>query len=97
MGTLSKNCANFWTQLVKGEQHTLQESSISDSSSSSSNASQQTDNLTPGTIEVKPKSIHGGHVACILALLATNKVRKFAAVNTDKYSDNGDEWTTVVI
>ena len=34
-------------------------------------------NLTSGVIEVKPKCTLGGHVACILSLLVTGKVKKF--------------------
>ena len=33
-------------------------------------------NLTPGVIDVKPKCTLGGHVACILSLLVTGKVKK---------------------
>lgn len=35
-------------------------------------------NLTAGVMEVKPKCTLGGHVACILSLLVTGKVKKLS-------------------
>lgn len=106
LATLKREFEHFWSQLVRGEQHTLQgpkkcssssssglengpSTSISTSccsssgetdgrSTSSSSNQQPPENRTPGTIEVKPKCTLGGHVACILSLLAINKVRTCA-------------------
>lgn len=68
--TFYRDCAHFWKQLVRGEQHTL-------NYPETSKTEQTTETLTPGTIEFRPARTLGGHVACVLSLLATNKVRTF--------------------
>ncbi|KAL9959941.1 hypothetical protein ACROYT_G033320 [Oculina patagonica] len=65
--TFYRDCAHFWKQLVRGEQHTL-------NYPETSKTEQTTETLTPGTIEFRPARTLGGHVACVLSLLATNKV-----------------------
>ena len=76
--TFYRDCAKFWTQLINGKEHILKEPRTT--ATASSCPSQETlDILTQGTIEVKAKNTCGGDVACILSLLATNKVRKSSA------------------
>lgn len=68
--TFYRDCAHFWKQLVSGEQHTLNHDETS-----KSKTEQATKTFTPGTIEFRPPQTLGGHVACVLSLLTTNKVK----------------------
>ena len=68
--TFYRDCAHFWKQLVSGEQHTLNYDETS-----KSKTEQATKTFTPGTIEFRPPQTLGGHVACVLSLLTTNKVK----------------------
>ncbi|XP_020617739.1 general transcription factor 3C polypeptide 1-like isoform X2 [Orbicella faveolata] len=66
--TFYRDCAHFCKQLINGEQHTF-----IDPMTSKSPTEETTEAFTPGTIELRPTRTIGGHVACILSLLATNK------------------------
>lgn len=68
--TFYRDCALFWKQLVNGEQHILNHPRTSNRQTE-----QTAEILTPGTMEFRATQTLGGHVACILSLLATNKVR----------------------
>ena len=71
--TFYRDCACFWKQLITGQQH-----SLNYSETSKSTTEQTTETLiTPGTIEFRPPHTLGGHVACVLSLLTTNKVRTY--------------------
>ena len=70
--TFYRDCAHFCKQLINGEQHRF-----NDPMTSKSLTEETIEAFTPGTIELKPARTIGGHVACILSLLATNKVRHF--------------------
>lgn len=54
---------------MKGEQHKLNKEEDSDD-----RLEQKAASLTPGVIELKQSRALGGHVACILSLLTTDKV-----------------------
>ena len=71
--TFYRDCAHFWKQLVKGEQHKVNDPEASDNKLEQTTAA----TLTPGTIEFRQSRTLGGHVACVLSLLATNKVRMY--------------------
>lgn len=68
--TFYRDCALFWKQLVNGEQHIL-----NNPRTNNRQTEQTAEILTPGTMEFRATQTLGGHVACILSLLATNKVR----------------------
>lgn len=67
--TFYRDCAHFWKQLIKGEQHNFNKPEDSDT-----RMEQRTASLTPGTIAFKQSRALGGHVACILSLLTTDKL-----------------------
>ncbi|XP_022784579.1 general transcription factor 3C polypeptide 1-like [Stylophora pistillata] len=67
--TFYRDCAHFWKQLIKGEQHKFNKPEDSDT-----RMEQRTASLTPGTIVFKQSRALGGHVACILSLLTTDKL-----------------------
>lgn len=68
--TFYRDCAGFWKQLITGQQH-----SLNYSETSKSTTEQTTESTPAGTIEFRPPHTLGGHVACVLSLLTTNKVR----------------------